>query len=84
MVHGLSCSAACGIFLDQGLHPCPGRRTGRRILNHSVTREVPHITLRADILKAFQDKCICSYTSKADSFINVEFFIAMFVGSIEY
>ena len=23
MVHGLSCSAACGIFLDQGLNPCP-------------------------------------------------------------
>ena len=23
MVHGLSCSAACGIFLDQGLNLCP-------------------------------------------------------------
>ena len=23
MAHGLSCSAACGIFLDQGLNPCP-------------------------------------------------------------
>ena len=22
VVHGLSCSMACGIFLDQGLHPC--------------------------------------------------------------
>ena len=21
--HGCSCSSACGIFLDQGLHPCP-------------------------------------------------------------
>ena len=23
MAHGLSCSAACGIFPDQGLNPCP-------------------------------------------------------------
>ena len=23
VAHGLSCSAACGIFLDQGLNPCP-------------------------------------------------------------
>ena len=23
MMHGLSCSAACEIFLDQGLNPCP-------------------------------------------------------------
>ena len=23
VVHGLSCSTACGIFLDQGLNPCP-------------------------------------------------------------
>ena len=23
VVHGLSCSAACGIFPDQGLNPCP-------------------------------------------------------------
>ena len=25
VMHGLSCSAACGIFLDQGLNPCPLR-----------------------------------------------------------
>ena len=23
MVHGLCCPTACGIFLDQGLNPCP-------------------------------------------------------------
>ena len=23
MAHGLNCSAACGIFLDRGLNPCP-------------------------------------------------------------
>ena len=23
VAHGLSCSTACGIFLDQGLNPCP-------------------------------------------------------------
>ena len=26
VVHGLSCSAACGIFLDQGSNPCPLHR----------------------------------------------------------
>ena len=26
VVHGLSCSAACGIFPDQGLIPCPLHR----------------------------------------------------------
>ena len=31
VVHGLSCSTACGIFLDQGWNPCP----------HSATREAP-------------------------------------------
>ena len=37
VAHGLSCSAACGIFLDQGSTrvPCIGRRT----LNHCATRE---------------------------------------------
>ena len=25
VVHGLSCSAACGIFPDQGSNPCPLR-----------------------------------------------------------
>lgn len=43
-----------------------------------------HITLRADILKALLDKHICSYTSKVDSFINIEFFNAMFVASLKY
>ena len=39
MAHGLSCSAACEIFPDQGSTcvPC----IGRRILNHCATREVP-------------------------------------------
>ena len=37
VVHGLSCSAACGIFQDQGSNPCP--RIGRKILNHCTTRE---------------------------------------------
>ena len=23
VVHGLSCSVACGVFPDQGLNPCP-------------------------------------------------------------
>ena len=39
VAHGLSCSAACGIFPDQGSNPCP--RIGRQILNHCATREAP-------------------------------------------
>ena len=38
VAHGLSCSAACGIFPDQGSNPCPC--IGRRILSHCATREV--------------------------------------------
>ena len=43
MVHGLSCSAACGIFPDQGSNPSPLH--GRRILNHCASREAPGPTL---------------------------------------
>ena len=39
VVQGLSQSEACGIFPDLELNPCPC--TGRRILNHWTTREVP-------------------------------------------
>ena len=41
VAHGLSCSAACGIFPDQGSNPVPC--TGRRIPNHCATRKVPGI-----------------------------------------
>ena len=41
VAHGLSCSAACGIFPDQGSNPCPC--IGRQILNHCATREAPTI-----------------------------------------
>ena len=53
VARGLSCSAACGIFPDQGSNPCPLHwqadsqqlrhqgSPGRRILNHCTTREVP-------------------------------------------
>ena len=40
MVHGLSCSMACGIFPDQGLNRVPC--ISRRILNHCATKEVPN------------------------------------------
>ena len=40
VVHGLGCSAACGIFPDQGLNWCVSS-TGRQILNHWTTREAP-------------------------------------------
>ena len=39
MAHGLSCSEACGIFLDQAQTRVPC--IGRRILNHCATREAP-------------------------------------------
>ena len=51
VAHGPSCSAACGIFPDQGPNPCPPHRQadsqplrhqgspGRQILNHCTTRE---------------------------------------------
>ena len=38
VVHGLSCSAACGIFLDQGSNPCPPH--WQEASNHQTTREV--------------------------------------------
>ena len=37
-VHGLSCTEACGIFLDQGLNLCP--LTGRWTLIHCAIRDV--------------------------------------------
>ena len=41
VAHGPSCSAACGIFPDQGSNPCP--RTSRQTLNHCATREALEI-----------------------------------------
>ena len=42
VAHGFSCPMAHGIFLDQGLNPCPC--ISRQILNHCTTREVPLAT----------------------------------------
>ena len=39
VAHGLSGSAACEIFLDQGSNPCPLH--WQAILNHCATREAP-------------------------------------------
>ena len=49
VAHGLSCSAACGIFPDQGSNPCPC--IGRQTLNHCATREFP----RRSFLRAVQN-----------------------------
>ena len=43
VAHGTSCSAACGIFPDQGSNPCPLHC--RRILNHCATREALEVVL---------------------------------------
>ena len=57
VAHGSSCSAACGIFPDQGSNPCPLHwqadsqplrhqgSPGRWILNHCATREAPRSNL---------------------------------------
>ena len=47
VAHRLSCSAACGIFPDQGSNLCPC--IGRWILNHCATREVPMLTFKGII-----------------------------------
>ena len=51
VAHGLSCSAACGIFPARDRTPVT--RIGRRILNHCATREVPQIMFRV----MFSDIC---------------------------
>ena len=52
VVHGLSCSAACGIFPDQGSNcvPC----IGRQIRNHCATKAVP-------IYIYFNYKCLSGF-----------------------
>ena len=42
VVHGLSCSAACGIFPDQGLNPRPlGGQVDSYLLSHQGSPLVP-------------------------------------------
>ena len=40
VAHGLACSMAHGVFLDQGSNPCP-LHWQAEILNHCTSREVP-------------------------------------------
>ena len=49
--HGLTCSEACGIFLDQGLSLCPC--IGRRTLNHSATKKVPWVEFWLGTFRGF-------------------------------
>ena len=51
VAHGPSCSAACGIFPDQGSNLC--HCIGRQILNHCATREAPHSLLRSTQFKCY-------------------------------
>ena len=41
---GLSCSETCGIFLDQGLNPCP-LCIGRQVLIHCTIRDTILVVL---------------------------------------
>ena len=52
---GLHCSKACGIFLDQGLNPCPCIR--RWILIHCATRK-PSLTLKNFYLLIYLFGCV--------------------------
>ena len=62
MVHRLSCSAACGIFPNQGLNPVPC--FGRWILNHCATRETPMYRF----LGSFQIVWVNSQSTVAESY----------------
>ena len=56
VVHGLSCSVACGIFPDQGLNRCPLHGlSGRWTLSRWSTREAPE-----EILKDTKSRCLQS------------------------
>ena len=56
VAHGPSCSAACGIFPDQGLNPCPLHWQADSI--HCATREAPlcilHLKISQFGLTSFQ------------------------------
>ena len=56
MAHRLSCSAACGIFPDQGSNPCSLRVPQWRILNHCATREASKPTLNYHTILQFFKK----------------------------
>ena len=56
VAHGLSCSAVCGIFPDQGSNRAPC--IGRQILNHCATREVPTLGLSILAFSPFTFKVI--------------------------
>ena len=59
MVHGFSCPEACGIFLDQGLNPCPLH------WHHWTTREVClSLQTWAQILHQHRSNMIQEHTAK--------------------
>ena len=63
VAHGLSCSAACGIFPDQGSNPCPLHwQADSQPLRHQGSPDVPFLKVTARIclnpnsVKGFQSK----------------------------
>ena len=61
MAHGITCSEACGTFLDQGLNPC---------LQHWQVDSVPlsHLgcpILILDLLLEIKNKCIPAWTESS-------------------
>ena len=58
VVHGLSCSTACGIFVDQGLNLCPLH--WQKILIHCTTREVvAFLICRLGLQKLYLPTKVC-------------------------
>ena len=54
VVHGLSCSAACGIFLNQGSNPCPLHwHTDSKPLDHLGSPRRGYSNLYAVLFKLF-------------------------------
>ena len=54
VAHGLSCSAACGIFLDQGLNPCPlHQQVDSQPLHHQGRPELPILNSKKVNLKKY-------------------------------
>ena len=73
MAHGISCSTACGIFLDQGSNVCP--LITRWILNHWTTREVP----RMFHLSVLFDVNSCTYNKILTVRYQVEFWKILYI-----
>ena len=56
VAHGLSCSAACGIFPDQGSNPCPLHWQADS--QHCATREALHYIFEGKLIKVGEEASV--------------------------